>query len=135
VKREGKDRVRSQKKSHRIVVETIEYHWRAPGNDGYISIGIWPANNIGPFITGSIRYHETWIDNGNGSFSSAGDQIVITNRIIKRVIEHAVMLHQYDPHMQGNELNLKVLDDVIKWADAVRASQDKKIDTKGDHSG
>ena len=104
------------------MVETIEYRWRASGNDGYILIGIWPVNNLGPFIQGSFRYHETWIANIDGSRSSAGDQIVITNRIIRRIIEHAITVHGYDPRVRGKELNLKVLDDVVEWDDAVRGS-------------
>jgi hypothetical protein len=107
--------MRSQKGSRRIVVRDVEYRWRATGNDGYILIGIWPTSNIGPFIQGNVRYHETWIDNGDGSRSSAGNQIVITNRIIRRIIEHAIAAHGYDPQMQGKELNLKVLDDAVKW--------------------
>jgi hypothetical protein len=114
--------MRSQKGSRKIVVRDVEYRWRASGNDGYISIGIWPTNNVGAYIQGNLRYYETWIDNGNGSHSSAGDQIVITNRIIKRIIEVAITEHQYDPLIKGRELNLKNLDHVIEWHDAVRAS-------------
>jgi hypothetical protein len=114
--------MRSQKGSQRIVVVGVEYRWRATGNDGYISVGIWPANNIGPFIHGNLSYHESWIDDGDGSLSSAGNQIVITNRIIRRIIEHATEAHGYDPQMRGKELNLRVLDEVIKRDDAVRGS-------------
>jgi hypothetical protein len=115
--------MRSQKGSRRIVVRDVAYRWRATGNDGYISIGIWPTNNIGPFIQGNLRYHETWIDNGDGSWSSAGNQIVITNRIIRRIVEHAVAACGYNPLARGKELNLKVLDDVIEWGDAVRGTE------------
>ena len=114
--------MRSSKGSHRIVVRNSKYRWRATGNDGYISIGIWPTNNIGPFICGHLRYHETWIANGNGSLSSALNQIVVTNRLIRRIIEHAITKHRYDPQAKGKELNLTVLDEVIKWDDAVRAT-------------
>jgi hypothetical protein len=114
--------MRSRKGSHRIVVCCVEYRWRATGNDGYISIGIWPSNNVGPYIKGNLGYHETWIDNGDGSWSSAGNQIVITNRIIKRVIEHAISAHGFDPLVRGKKLNLRVLDNVVKWDDATRAS-------------
>src|SRR5215831_2485778 len=107
--------MRSQKGSRRIIVERVVYRWRARGNDGYISIGIWPTNNIGPFIKGNLRYHETWIDNGDGSWSSAGNQIVITNRIIRRILEHSLATCGYDPQMRGKELILQVLDDVVKW--------------------
>lgn len=115
--------MRSQKGSRRIVVGGVEYRWRATGDDGYITIGIWPTNNVGPFIKGNFRYHETWIDNGDGSWSSAGNQIVITNRIIRRIIERAIAVCDYDPQVRGKELNLKVLDDVVQWGDAVRGTK------------
>lgn len=114
--------MRSQKGSRRIVVGDVEYRWRATGDDGYISIGIWPTNNIGSFIQGNLGYHETWIDNGDGSWSSAGNQIVITNRIIRRIIEHATATHGYDPRVRGKQLNLRVLDGVVKWDDVIRGA-------------
>ena len=117
--------MRSQKGSRKIVVGAVEYRWRATGDDGYISIGIWPANNAGPYIQGNLRYHETSIDNAEGSWSSAGNQVVITNRIVRRIIEHAITTHGYDPQVPGKELNLKVLDDMIKWDDAVPGESDE----------
>lgn len=115
--------MRSSKGSHRIVVRKVEYRWRATGNDGFIAIGIWPSNNIGPYIQSSLDYHETWLDNGDGSFSSKGDQIVVTSKIIRRIIEHAIIKHGYDPQVRGKELRLKVVDVAIDWHDAVRASR------------
>jgi hypothetical protein len=114
--------MRSSKGSHCMAVRDVEYRWRAQGNDGYISIGIWPTNNVGSFLHGSLGYHETWIENRDGSRSSAGDQIVVTNQLIRRIIEHAITQHHYDPNVKGKELNLQVLDEVIEWHDAVRAS-------------
>lgn len=114
--------MRSAKGSHRIIVNGVEYRWRAIGDDGYIAIGVWPTNNIGASIRGNLRYHETWINNRDGSYSSAGDQIVVTNRIIRHILEHAITQHGYDPGVKGKELNLTNLDDVIAWDDAVRAS-------------
>lgn len=114
--------MRSSKGSHRIVVREVEYRWRAKGDDGCISIGIWPKNNVGAYITGGFKYHETWIDNGDGSWSSKGDQIVITNRIIRRIIEHALTEHHYDPNVKGTDLHL-YLEEAIKWDDAVRAKR------------
>lgn len=113
--------MRSQKGSRRIVVDEIEYRWWATGLDGYIGIGIRPSNNIGPYISGSLHYHETWIDHGDGSRSSAADQIVVTNRIIRRIIKYAKASFGYDPKERGKELNLRLLDDVVEWSDAVRA--------------
>ena len=114
--------MRSQKGSRKIVIGGVEYRWRATGNDGYISIGIWPTNNIGPFIKGNVRYHEAWSENDDGSRSSAGNQIVITNRIIRQVIEYATAVHGYDPQVQDKELNLYMLEEVVKWDNAIRGS-------------
>jgi hypothetical protein len=124
---EGRDGMRSSKGSRQIVVRGVEYRWRAKGDDGYISIGIWPGNNIGSYIHGNLRYQETWIDNGNGSWSSAKDQIVVTNRLIRRIIDYAIAEHHYDPNIKSKELNLKVLDQVIQWDDAIRASNQRLI--------
>ena len=117
--------MRSTKGSRRIVVQDVEYRWNAKGDDGFISVGIWPANNIGAYIHGGFKYHESWVDNGDGSHSSKGDQIVVTNRIIRRIIEHAVVEHEYDPNVNGKQLNLN-LEAVIHWEDAVRASKKTK---------
>jgi hypothetical protein len=103
--------MRRAKGSRRIVVNGVEYRWRATGDDGYITVGIWPANNIGAYIRGTLRYHE-----------EAGDQIVVTNRIVRRVIEHAITQRGYHPAVKGKQRNLMNLDDAIAWGDAVRAS-------------
>jgi hypothetical protein len=116
--------MRRTKGSRRITVDGIEYRWRATGNDGYISIGIWPSDNVGAYIQGNIRYHETWIENGDGSRSSAGDQVIVTNRIIRRIIRHAIGRHGYNPGVQGAQLNLKALDGVVSLDDAIRASDE-----------
>jgi hypothetical protein len=125
--------MRSSTGSRRIVIRNIEYRWRATGNDGYISIGIWPTNNIGPFIYSNLRYHETWADNHDGSWSSAGDQIVITNKLIKRIIEHAIADYKYEPNVKGKALNISRLEEIIEWRDAVRASN-RRLKTGGPDS-
>ena len=117
--------MRRGKGSRRIVVNDVEYRWRATGDDGFISIGIWPSNNIGPYINGNLRYHETWSGPENGVWTSARNQIVITNRIIRRIIEHAVTQHAYNPNTKGTELRLGNLDDTIQWEDAERASRNQ----------
>jgi hypothetical protein len=114
--------MRRGKGSRRIVVNECEYRWRATGDDGVINIGVWPANNVGPYISGTIRYHETWIPKGDGSSSSAGDQVVVTSRIVRRVIEYATAVHGYDPNVKGSQLNLYSLDNLILLTDEVRAS-------------
>jgi len=113
--------MRSSKGSRRIVVEGHEYRWKAKGDDGYISVGIWPTSNIGGYIHGTLPYHQTILDMGNGRWSSARDQIVVTSRLIRRVICHAVAAHDYDPNKKSPELRLGRLDRVIEWDDAIRA--------------
>lgn len=120
--------MRSSKGSHRIVVQNVKYRWRATGNDGFISIGIWTSSNIGPFIGGLFEYQETHVNKDDGSFSAIGNQIVVTNRLIRRVIEHAITVRQYEPHMKGRELHLGILNSVINLDDAVRAVYDESRD-------
>ena len=113
--------MRNTKGSRRIVVQNAEYRWRATGNDGYITIGIWPTNNVGAFIYANLGYHSIMASNCDGS-SSAVDQIVITSRIIRRIIEYTIVEHRYDPNAAGKELHLRAIDEIIKWDDAVRTS-------------
>jgi hypothetical protein len=115
--------MRSTKDSHLITVQGAQYRWRATGNDNYITVVIWPVNNIGPCITGNFGYHHTMIDQGGGCYKSAGDQLIVTSRLIRRILEHAVASHGYDSAKKGRQLNLKALEDVIKWDDALRASR------------
>ena len=83
---------------------------------------IWLTNGTGPTIRGNFQYHETWLPRGEGHRSSAGDQIVITNRIVRRVMEFAVSRHGYDPLEKGRALNLRRLDHDVDISDAVRAT-------------
>ena len=49
-------------------------------------------------------------------------QIVITNRIVRRVIELAVREHDYDPRTKGKQINLRHVDKAIDISGAVRAA-------------
>ena len=113
---------RSAKNSNRIVVRDVEYRWRANGNDGYIPVTFWPANNIGPTVTCSFGYHETMVPHGEHCRISIGDQLIVTNRLVRRVIEHALDVENYDPLVQGKQLDIRWIEDKIEWSDAVRAT-------------
>jgi hypothetical protein len=115
--------MRRSKGSHLIVVNGVEYRWRATGNDGWISVGIWPANGIGAFIHGSFRYHERQNIVGEPSFEDVQSQIIITNRLTRRIIEFAVTKFGYDANLKAGQLELGALDDVIQWDDAVRGTK------------
>lgn len=113
--------MRRVKGSRRISLNDIEYRWRASGNDGYISIGIWPINNIGAYISSTVDYHTTIISNKDGSLSSKGDQIVVTNNLIRLIIEHAITSLGYNPCKSAQQLSLRSVDHLIDWAKIVIA--------------
>ena len=62
------------------------------------------------------------MNNSDGSRGSAGDQIIVTGRLVRRIIDYAISDHGYDPNVRSKQLDLKALDDFIRWDDAVRAS-------------
>jgi hypothetical protein len=98
------------------VVDEVEYRWRASGNDGWIDVTIWPANDVGAAIHAMFDYHHSF------ETSTAGEhQLVITNRIVRRVIELARAEHAYDPKQRAKDLNLLRVDARVDLTDALRA--------------
>jgi hypothetical protein len=113
--------MRNTKGSRLISVFGTRYRWRAQGGDESIYVGIWPENGVGGYIGGRFGYHNTWLPGGEGVLKSAArDHIIVTNRLVRRIIEHAISKHGYDPDVKSKQLDLKALDDVIKWDDAIR---------------
>ncbi len=113
---------RSTKSSRRIVVRDADYRWRATGNDGFISVTIWPVNSIGPRIVCRFGYHETWVEMDPNCFVSNGDQLIVTNRLVRRIIEYAIDQENYTPDQQATQLTVHAIEDRIDWSDAVLAS-------------
>ncbi len=111
---------KSKKGARNIVVGDVKYRWRATGNDGWISLTIWPAELPGPTIAGTLGYHQTAVPIGNGAFKLT-EQIVITSRIVRRVIEYAVRDRGYDPRREGKQIDLRRVDEVIDRSGAVRS--------------
>ena len=77
----------SKKGSRKIVVDNSEFRWRATGNDGWISLVVWPVENENSRLVGSVEYHSTLRNNGDGSYTSL-DQVVITNKVVREIILH-----------------------------------------------
>jgi len=77
----------NKKGSRRTVVDNVEFRWRATGNDGWITLVIWPSDNESSRIVASAGYHSNFTPKING-VCSAIDQIVITNRMVREVILH-----------------------------------------------
>lgn len=58
---------------------------------------------------------------GNGG-TALTHQIVVTNRIVRQVIEYAVREFGYDPHTKGKQVNLRDVDKAIDLSNAVRSA-------------
>jgi len=112
---------RSKKNARHIVVDSIAFLWRATGDDGYIALSIWPRTLTGPTIWATFDYHETWHPRSGGVYSSSGNQIVVTNRLVRRVILHARDQYAYDASKRGTLLRIPRVDRQINIEDAVRA--------------
>ncbi len=115
--------MKSNKKARNITINDELYKWRAAGNDNNISITIWPSNNIGATIFSSLWYYETSVCNNDGTYSGLNNQIVVTNKIVKRIIEYAIAQCNYQPDIKQNDLNLGSMDDKIELVDALRANE------------
>src|SRR5690349_4287745 len=114
--------MRNTKGTRLITVLGTRYRWRALGGDECISVGIWPENGVGAYIGGRLGYHNSWLPQGQGVWVSPGDHIIVTNRLVRRIIEHAISKQGYDPNVNAKQLNLRALDDVIKWDDSIRGA-------------
>jgi hypothetical protein len=112
---------KSKKGARNIVVHDVRYRWRAMGRDAGISLKIWPDTLPGPVIASGLGYHQKPIPLGNGAYALT-QQIIITNRLVRQVIELAVEKYAYDPSTPGTQLNLWGIDPEIDLSIALRAS-------------
>lgn len=112
---------KATKGARHSVVGNVKYRWRATGNDGYIVLTVWPAELEGPAIVGLFDYGHELVPMGDGRVHGK-HQIVITARIVRRVLEYAVRLG-YDAAVRGKQLDLGRLDARIDLSDALRSSE------------
>ncbi len=110
---------RSTKGARNITVGNVRFRWRATGNDGWISISIWPSELPHPGIYGTLSYHETMTPAGEGRYHLE-NQIVVTNKIIRRAIDYAIGEHAFEASKKAKPLDLGRLDDKIDLSDAER---------------
>ena len=108
----------SSKTARNIVVNGTHYRWRATGNDGWITLVVWPHQHPGPKIACTFDYDQTEVPRGNGVTSLIG-QLVITNRLVRRILLHAIR-GGYDPRTKAPQWNLGRADKLIDIADAER---------------
>jgi hypothetical protein len=67
-----------------------------------------------------MSYDETLEPNGPDRWISRGDQIVVTNRIVRRIIEYAIQEKAYSPAERGEQLRLIRVHELIDVSDAKR---------------
>ena len=113
--------MRSSKNTRRIEVDETVYRWRATGQDGLIAVNIWPENGVGALISGSIAYHQEVTVSFSGGHSLS-DQLVVTNRLVKRMIEYAIDELNYNPTIKAKDCNLMRIEEKVEWQDAERAN-------------
>lgn len=78
--------------SRKIIVDNKEFRWRATGNDGWISITIWPVDT-NMKIVGTMEYHAKYEKNLDDykPYTKVQGQIIITNRVIRKIIEYVTV--------------------------------------------
>lgn len=115
---------RMKKSSRAINVDGVAYRWRARGTDWDIAVTIWPEVELGPAIETNFNYDASRspIEMPDGSHGSIpnDDHVIITNRIVRRVIVHAKETHNYDPLNRGPALQLRWIESFIDMSDAIR---------------
>ena len=109
----------NKKGSRRIEIDGTEFRWRATGNDGWISIVVWPAENDRSRLVGSVDYHQEAREANDGHYT-LHHQIVVTNRLIRRLILHFGIEELLAANQQ---INVGRLEDLIDVGDAVRAER------------
>ena len=111
----------SKKDTHRIEVRGAVYRWRAIGADYGISVVIWPSHNDTHEIRCGFDYHES--DTDADGVAKSVPQLIVTNRLIRRVLEYALDKSNYDPDTTTKNLFIKDIEELIDWTDAVRATR------------
>ncbi len=108
----------SRKNSRKIIVDGAEFRWRATGNDGWITVVVWPVSNDRSRLVGTIGYHHERIRTAGDRYIERG-QIVVTNRLIRQLILHYGV---EDLHSNNGQINAGELESIVDIADAIRAS-------------
>jgi len=100
----------------KINVNEHIFAWSATGNDGFISLSIVSSEINGQLLTCNFDYHHkeigrTKLDDGE-EIIHYKQQFIITPKIVKRVIEYALM-SGWNPFEKGKQLNLYSMDEKI----------------------
>jgi hypothetical protein len=111
---------RARRGARNLVLHGTAYRWRATGDDGFISLVVWPAEGPGATLACWFGYDQTLVPRGEGF--SATRQLVITARIVRRVIEYALSHRLYDSTAAGKPVNLGDMSARVDLSDAHRSA-------------
>lgn len=89
----------SKKGSRNISVEGHDFMWRTTGNDGWISIVVWPESNEESIAIANVEYHHDMEKVGDDDYYSQS-QLIVTNRVIRELILHVGVEVLLDNHGQ-----------------------------------
>lgn len=107
---------RSAKGARGIVVNDVAYRWRTKFTDDGLSLSVWPDGGgtmvICRFGLAAVATH---MPNGDTNYAQF---LVVTPRIVQRVVEHALKHAAYDP--MKNEPTVAISPSDIELSDAVR---------------
>ncbi len=106
----------SKKGSRNIKVNDHDFKWRASGNDGWITVVVWPTENEDSRAVAHIDYHNDWKKLDEGYFT-AESQLIVTNRIIRELISHVGVDKFLSNHGQ---LNIGAIENFYDISNAVR---------------
>lgn len=109
----------SKKGSKKIIVENTEFRWSVTGNDGWISIVIWPVDKDSVKLVGSFQYHDEYINvpDERGAYLKTKGQIIITNRVIRQIIIQVGLDKIFN---SKGQINLGHLENFYNIKDALR---------------
>ena len=106
----------SKKGNRNIVVDDIDFRWRATGNDDIITIVIWSASNENSRVVGRVGYHLELVEVSEGHYSS-NSELIVTNRIIREIILHVGVQKILD---NSGQLNIGDIEEIYEVKNAVR---------------
>jgi hypothetical protein len=100
----------------KINVDGHEFRWRATGNDGWITLVLWPSENEESKLIGQLGYHSRMVPKGDGCYSAI-NQIVITNRLVREIL-----LHVGVPTVLKNkgQINIGEIEKICALGNAIR---------------
>ncbi len=111
----------AKKGARNITVNEVHYRWRATGNDGWISLIVWPDALPGDKLLCSFDYDQTEVPHAVGGGATPIHQLVVTNRLVRRVVLHALSTgYRPDVKTKDGRRNLGDAEVWIDGGDAVR---------------